>query len=570
MIKNLKNIEIFILCIVLALCSIVYELLLSNTLAIVTSNYIWWQSMTIGIYIGGLGVGAFRSEKISDTYLGLFMTELKLSFLGGISVVIVFLLHAGLKYYDTLIFFANGDFSSMVYNSNMLIAKTCFFIFVQSLVFLIGLYSGYEIPLLMRMRALDTDLNESEEHNVLGLSYVGTLLGTLLFAYYFLPKLDVLKTSVAVAFLNLLVCFYLKIKYVKVKSFGHAFSLGGILAVLVFIGVNNQLILQRFLKFSYYHQDVFAKLNLDLKTSLHNLDKFQDIERYKSDYQYIDFLKVYYKTDVKDDNPYMMALDHRFQFATNTEVYYHHAFAHVPLGIHGRPVKNILVLGGGDGFLLRELLRHPEIEKIKIIELDKTIVNFANTKFKKQNNSSFSDKRVELVLNDAFYILRNSSEKFDAIFIDFPYPNNYDLAKLYSVEFYRYVESALRDDGFIIFDAPVYKKTNSSSLSDNSLNIVNYFNENHYEMNSIILSSVFYAGFKTLFPYMINKEAFVFAKKNAGQVDITQIEKMDMSYLLPEVAKEVRELKNYNFPYKLSKEYQNSIFHPTIIGGESL
>ena len=80
----MARVEILLITSILAFCSIVYELLLSNTLAIVTGNYIWWQSLTVGVYIGGLGLGAYYSDRLLDAYKSLMKIELGLSFLGSI------------------------------------------------------------------------------------------------------------------------------------------------------------------------------------------------------------------------------------------------------------------------------------------------------------------------------------------------------------------------------------------------------------------------------------------------------------------------------------------------------
>ena len=109
--RTLIKAEILIVTIVLAFCSIVYELLLANTLAIVTGNYIWWQSLTIGIYIGGLGLGAYYSDRLRDTYRSVINVEIVLSFLGMISVSYVYFIHGGYKYIDNLFFYTqHGTF----------------------------------------------------------------------------------------------------------------------------------------------------------------------------------------------------------------------------------------------------------------------------------------------------------------------------------------------------------------------------------------------------------------------------------------------------------------------------
>ena len=74
--KGFKKAEILVITSLLAFCSIIYELLLSNTLSIVTGNYIWWQSLTIGVYIGGLGLGAYFSDKLKNSYESIVRTEI--------------------------------------------------------------------------------------------------------------------------------------------------------------------------------------------------------------------------------------------------------------------------------------------------------------------------------------------------------------------------------------------------------------------------------------------------------------------------------------------------------------
>jgi len=563
MILEKKKNEILILSIILAFCSIIYELLLSNTLAISTSNYIWWQAMTIGIYIGGLGAGAFRSQSITDTYRSLIKAELALSFFGTISVIYIYIFHSILKYFDTLIYFTNGDFHSALYASNMFVAKIFFFFIIQVLVFGIGFFSGYEIPLLIKMRALQVEIKENEEHQILALSYLGTLIGTLFFAYFFLPIFDVLKTSLIVSSLNLLTCAYLIYTYLKDHYIKYYSSLFILASLIIFLSLNEKIISQRYLKFFYYHQHLFSKLNIDFDDALKNLDHFEPIERQKSLYQYIDIMRIYVTNDIQDDHPMMMALDHRFQFSTNGEIYYHQAFAHIPMALQGTDVKKVLVLGGGDGLLIRELLKYKTIEKIKIIELDKKIIDLANTRFAYLNKNSFKDSRVDLEINDAFYVLRNSNIQYDAIFIDFPHPNNYDLAKLFSIEFYKYVAHALAPNGFVAFDAPLYNKTDGKK-GEGNLNLVSYFNEKHYEANSILTSTIYYAGFKTIFPYVINKESFMFMKINPGGIDYNNLDHIDKTLLLPDIVKEVPEIKSYNFPYEISPKFINSIFKPVM------
>ena len=563
--KKLIKIEILVVTVILAFCSIVYELLLANTLALVTGNYIWWQSLTIGVYIGGLGVGAYYSDKLKDTYKSIINVEIALSFLGVVSVVYIYLLHGSYKYIDNL-FYYTGDFRSVVYLQNLFALKFMFFGLVQSLTLMIGLLSGFEIPLMMRIAEDRLGEGSDNEYQIFGINYIGTLVGTTFFAYLLLPKLDVIKTSVVVAMLNLAVCIYFIVRYAKVnKSFYYMVSCC-VLVLGIFIGSNENKITQTYLKVFYYMPKILAQNNKDVQDLYRKIDRLPDIERSKSLYQYLDIFNYPTIENGEFKDATILTLDTNFQFNTATEFYYHQAFAHASIAMNEKVPKKVLLLGGGDGLLLRELLKYDDIESINFIELDEKMLDLARGRFAKLNENSLDNPKVKIQVNDGFYYLRNTNDKYDAIYIDFPYPNSYDLARLYSVEFYKYVLKALNPNGFVILDAPFYDKENE--LKDNMrarLMVTTVFNEMHILNNSIMASTFYYAGFKTIFPYRVADESFIFLKKEAGAIDYNFMENADLSRLNPETVLEMNNIKNQNFPYEIATRYINSIFKPAVV-----
>lgn len=563
--KRFLKAELLVITAMMAFCSIVYELLLSNTLAIVTGNYIWWQSMTIGLYIAGLGLGAYLSDHLKDTFKSIVSVEIGLSFLGAISVVYIYIFHGGYKYVDNLFFFAS-EFHSAVYLQNLFALRTVFFIVAQLLTIAIGLLSGFEIPLMMRMAKETLGESDDSDYQIFGLNYIGTLVGTICFAYFLLPKLDVIKTSVVVAMLNLALCFYFVIKYLDKNRIKYFVGIGGIVVLALIIGLNEYKITQRYLKFFYYMPRILAKNNKDLDDLVRRIDALPSIERTKSLYQYVDIFDYPNRFDGETFDSTILTLDTNFQFNTATEFYYHQAFAHVSIVMNQVTPKKILLLGGGDGLLLRELLKYKEIESIDFIELDAKMLELAKGRFAELNNHSLSDPRVRTQINDGFYYLRNTNTKYDAIFIDFPYPNSYDLARLYSVEFYTYVFRALNDQGFVVLDAPFYNKEDYNEEKQlRKTNLTQIFNEYHLMNNNVIASTFYYAGFKTIFPYRVAEESFLFLKKEPGGVDFNFVDRADLSKLQEETIKEIREIKNQNFPYEISARYINSIFKPTVV-----
>lgn len=558
------KLEVLVVTALLAFCSIVYELLLSNTLSIVTNNYIWWQSMTIGVYIGGLGLGAYLSDRLKNVYRSIVLTELGLSFLGMICVVYVYVMHGSYKYLDNL-FFYTGDFHSSLYVQNMFVLKIIFFGCVEILTLAIGILSGFEIPLMMRISEKHFGEGEEGEYQIFGINYIGTLIGTTFFAYLLLPTLDVVKTSIVVAFLNLIICFYFISKYLT-KSRSKYFVMTGLITFLGFVlYVNEAKITQTYLRVFYYMPRILAENKQNIDNLYQKVLQLPPVERSKSLYQYLDIFQYPLLKDGKMKEATILTLDTNFQFNTATEFFYHEAFAHVSIAINEKTPKKILLLGGGDGLLLRELLKHKEIESIVFIELDQKMIDLANGRFAKQNQNSLKDPRVQVNINDGFYYLRNTNEKFDAVYIDFPYPNSYDLARLFSVEFYTYVRKALNPGGFAILDAPFYDKENE--IKDNvrgRITLTTIFNERHIVSNSVMASTFYYAGFKTIFPYRIADESFIFLKQDAGEIDFNFMDKADLSILSKETISEMNNIKNQNFPYEISEKYINSIFKPNV------
>lgn len=563
--KTFVKAEILIVTIVLAFCSIIYELLLANTLAIVTGNYIWWQSLTIGVYIGGLGLGAYWSDKLRDTYKSIINIEITLSLLGVFSVVYVYLIHGSYKYMDNL-FFYTGNFHSAIYLQNLFILKIVFFIMIQTLTFFIGLLSGFEIPLMVRIAEDKLGESEEEEYQIFGINYIGTLVGTTLFAYLLLPKLDIIKTSVVVAMLNLAVCIYFIVRYLPTNRLKYFVASAGVLVCGLLIGFNEPKITQSYLKLFYYMPKILAENSKNLDSLQMRIDHLPDIERSKSLYQYLDIFKYPSLIDGNTKDSTILTLDTNFQFNTDTEFFYHQAFAHVSIAMNGKVPKKILLLGGGDGLLLRELLKYDEIESIDFIELDEKMIDLAKGRFAALNEYSVSNPKVKTQINDGFYYLRNTSNKYDAIFIDFPYPNSYDLARLYSVEFYKYVRKALNPEGFVVLDAPFFDRENE--IKDHvrgRIMLTTVFNERHILNNSVIASTFYYAGFKTIFPYRIADESFLFLKNEVGAIDYNFMEKSDLSKLRPETINEMNKIKNQDFPYEISLKHVNSIFKPSVV-----
>lgn len=550
--------QLLILTSILAFCSIAYELLFANSLALLAGGTVWWHSLTIGIYIGGLGLGTFRAGKSLFPARDLIRIELILSIIGMSSAFVVY---AASGLFETANSVAMAgysyDFSSYIRLHTTL--KILFFVVTQSLVFLVGYLSGFEVPLLIRLAGEDGKINR-----LLAANYIGTLIGTLAFAYILLPRLDVLYSALCVGAINLAVCLWIIKRYVNNISFRLKLGATFALCYLLLLGVNARSYEQAFLQVYYRAGNAFVEGGqASLSELWRKIKKEGDVVRMKSLYQYIDYFNISWK----GRKEFILTLDTNFQFSSRNEAVYHESFVHIPILATKTVPENVLVLGAGDGLLVRELLKYPGVKKIKQVELDEEMVELAKTHplISKLNEDSFADPRLELVIGDAFQYLRRANESYDAVFVDFPYPKNYNLAKLFSVEFYGFVRRVLKPEGFMVIDAPLRQKNNSKSRRNRQLlELEMAFLPKDKITNSMILSTVHSAGFKTFFPYVVGNESFLLAtsRNEPLSYDLTKssteiIKNLDSS--------DLEKIGEQYFPYDIEQRYVNSVFHPILV-----
>ena len=121
------------------------------------------------------------------------------------------------------------------------------------------------------------------------------------------------------------------------------------------------------------------------------------------------------------------------------------------MAAHGAP-RRVLVLGGGDGMAVREVLRHPGVERVTLVELDPHITRLFREQplLRRLNGDALNSPRVQIVNADAFTWLAAGEDRFDVIVADFPDPSNFSLGKLYTTSFYALLDRRLAADGFAV------------------------------------------------------------------------------------------------------------------------
>src|SRR5690606_29859312 len=145
-------------------------------------------------------------------------------------------------------------------------------------------------------------------------------------------------------------------------------------------------------------------------------------------------------------------LNGNLQLSSSDEHRYHEALVHPAFSVAPEP-KRVLILGGGDGMALREVLSYPSVRQVTLVDLDPGVTHMARTLpvFRRLNRGALDDPRVTLVHDDAMVWLdAHNQATFDLLIVDFPDPNNFSLGKLYTRRFYRLLAEAMHDQSVAV------------------------------------------------------------------------------------------------------------------------
>jgi len=485
-------------------CSLTVELIIAKTLVTLSDQSVLWESLTIGFYMLGIGCGVMgfpylKKKSVSDF---LFQVELLLSFCALFAIPFLLSLH--IVYH---IYFAN--FALTIAQS--ITPLHVIMLTAQALTILTGFLAGGELASLLffaKKQSYKIKQTSSQLYAfVLACYYFGALTGSLIFTtvsvHYSLSH-----TALFVASINAgLALYLLKELLKKLLKNSHSAYFSKTLAFIFFIFVLTAyltpLISQLQLKNFYYNKMKFVLQNNKViqlgPKKLSELPRFyQDsptITRIYSPYQHLDLVPPF--SYLGQEQSFTLFLNGHFQFSLNTERAYHEFLAHIPIMMMTIP-KRILLLGGGDGLLLRELLKYPEpLQHIDLVEIDPEMLAFAQSSMMlKVNKDSLHHPKVSLHRTDAYtWLRRTAKEPYDAIYMDFPYPYDVEIARLYSVEFFTLLATHLKDSGFLVMDVPIFPE------------------KLDHQANCVLFNTLEAGGFKRLLSFREHEETFLFASK---------------------------------------------------------
>jgi spermidine synthase len=381
----------------IATCGLIYELVAGTLASYLLGDSVKQFSFIIGVYLFSMGVGSYFSKFLTKNMLNTFVEiEILVGLIGGLSSVVLFLLFESVQSFQFILYL---------------------------LVFITGCLVGLEIPLLMNILK-DKVAFRDLVSNVFTFDYIGALLASILFPLVLVPKLGIMGTSLFFGMINIsiaiVLCFLLK-KELKRPSLLKMKAISSFLFLLVvFIFSENIL--------SYSEGKLYGE---------------SIIYTHSTPYQRI--VLTHNKSD------YRLYLNNNLQFSSADEYRYHEALVHPAMAM-AQKVENVLVLGGGDGLAVREILKYKEVKKITLVDLDEGMTRLFKTNkvLTDFNQNALNNPKVTVHNKDAYIWAKACTEKYDVVIIDFPDPSNYSLGKLYSLNFYHTIQKIVAPSAVIV------------------------------------------------------------------------------------------------------------------------
>ncbi len=368
---------------VVATCGLVYELLASTIASYLLGDSVTQFSTVIGTYLFAMGIGSWLSRYVTSGELALFIrVELLIALIGGCCAALLFALFPYVASFRVLLY---------------------------SIVFLIGAFVGLEIPLLMRILRGRYSFGDTVS-NVLTFDYVGALAASLLFPLVLVPQIGLVRTGFLFGLMNVGVAIaVLWLLPGRTRMLADKIAAVAIAALLLagLLGADR---LQRWSEDAAYQENVIYAVS--------------------SPYQRIAL--------TRGNGDLRLYLNGNLQFSSRDEYRYHEALVHPAMGRVANPA-NILILGGGDGLAAREVLRHPGVRQVTLVDLDPAVTRLFATSdiLTRLNRGALTDARLRVINADAFAWVRNTRARYDVVIVDFPDPVDFGVGKLYTDSFYR-------------------------------------------------------------------------------------------------------------------------------------
>jgi spermidine synthase len=415
---------------------LVNEYVLATLTTYILGNSIEQFSIVIASMMLMMGVSGFVQTKMSnDNLIGKFVTlEASMAIICAFAPLAIYWTYANLTDHFLIIHY--------------------FF------VLLVGFLIGFEIPLVMRIIEQNKVSLKTNLSLVYAMDYIGAFIGAILWVKFLLKNYPITEISFIVAGFNLLIAFITVIYLMRFKLIKNLW-----LSLTLMISATLSL------SIGYWH-------NQELTHLLEQ--KFYDdpiVFSKTTKYQHLVL------TENKNTNDLRLYINGNTQFSSLDEARYHELLVH-PLITLANPTS-VLILGGGDGLALREVLKYDQVKSVTLVDLDPEMVKLAtdNTSLSQLNNNAFADARLKFLTADGIqdvgvnsvklqkrensedvervasvnvynldadtYLKKTNDQQWDAIIIDLPDPSSIEINKLYTKEFYYQVKKRLNENGLL-------------------------------------------------------------------------------------------------------------------------
>jgi spermidine synthase len=379
---------------------IVAEFVLATLATYLAGNAVFQWTMVMSLMLFSMGVGSRISKAFQKHLLKTYiLVEFCLSVLCASSAIIAYSLFS--------------------YVSNIHVV-------IYLLAMVIGGLIGFEIPLVTR---LNEDYEELRINiaSVMEKDYYGSLLGGLFFAFFALPYLGLTYTPIVLGAINFLVASILLFSFLKLveKKKLVVAAFGTCCLALICLGI-------------------FAKPIMLYGEQRQYRDKI--IYTQQTPYQKIVITRW--------RDYHWLYINNQEQFSTFDEEKYHEPLVHPAMQLTAHR-NRVLILGGGDGLALREVLKYGEVKSVTLVDIDPEMTRLAehHPVLTSVNQGAMKDNRVTVVNRDARAFLYDDTEFYGVIIIDLPDPDDVDLMHLYALGFYALANRHLSPGGIMVTQA---------------------------------------------------------------------------------------------------------------------
>lgn len=387
---------------VAAVCGLVYELAAGALSSYLLGSSVVHFSLVIGVFLCSMGLGAYLSQHVTKRMVAAFVAvEMLVGLIGGLTGLIGFVAFAYTRIYHQVLF---------------------------GLVIAVGVLIGYEVPLVIRILRARSALRVSVA-NVMAADYAGALAASVLFPFILVPHVGLVLGGILTGLANVgvgWVAMWALRGQIQRAERVRLYVLGGVATALL-VGA------------AIFSNDITHTLQRAL---------FQDPVIYSQETKYQHLVLTKWHDDTR------LYINGALQFASADEYRYHESLVH-PAMASAPLARRILVLGGGDGMAVREILKHEAVGHVDLVDLDPAMTDLFVEKpeLAELNDNSLTDSKVAIHNSDALQFLDTSGPAYDVVIIDLPDPNNLDLSKLYTVEFYRLLRQRLAHGGVVVTQA---------------------------------------------------------------------------------------------------------------------